>query len=71
MTWEHRKHDGSYPIVGVNTFRNPRGAQAPAALELIRFQPPVQSARSSFSSRASARSGLPRAARVSKRTRAS
>ena len=23
MVYEHRKHDGSYPIVGVNTFRNP------------------------------------------------
>jgi len=23
MAYEHRKHDGSYPIVGVNTFRNP------------------------------------------------
>jgi methylmalonyl-CoA mutase len=22
MYYEHRKHDGSYPIVGVNTFRN-------------------------------------------------
>jgi methylmalonyl-CoA mutase len=25
MLYEHRKHDGSLPIVGVNTFRNPRG----------------------------------------------
>ncbi len=23
LYYEHRKHDGSYPIVGVNTFRNP------------------------------------------------
>ncbi|MEO5609667.1 MAG: methylmalonyl-CoA mutase family protein, partial [Ornithinibacter sp.] len=23
MLYEHRKHDGSLPIVGVNTFRNP------------------------------------------------
>jgi len=22
MLYEHRKHDGSYPIIGVNTFRN-------------------------------------------------
>ena len=22
LLYEHRKHDGSYPIVGVNTFRN-------------------------------------------------
>jgi isobutyryl-CoA mutase len=36
MLYEHRKHDGSYPIVGVNTFRNPRGEQAPHKLELIR-----------------------------------
>ena len=25
MLYEHRKHDGSLPIVGVNTFRNPHG----------------------------------------------
>ncbi|WP_405167008.1 methylmalonyl-CoA mutase family protein [Nocardia sp. NBC_01499] len=25
MRYEHRKHDGSLPIVGVNTFRNPHG----------------------------------------------
>jgi isobutyryl-CoA mutase len=25
MVYEHRKHDGSYPIVGVNTFLNPKG----------------------------------------------
>jgi methylmalonyl-CoA mutase len=37
MLYEHRKHDGSYPIVGVNTFRNPRsGDAAPRQLELIR-----------------------------------
>ena len=36
LTYEHRKHDGSYPIVGVNTFRNPHGDPVPAALELIR-----------------------------------
>ena len=23
MYYEHRKHDGSYPIIGVNTFLNP------------------------------------------------
>jgi methylmalonyl-CoA mutase len=37
--YEHKKHDGSYPIVGVNTFRNPRhesGGDAPRKLELIR-----------------------------------
>ena len=26
MYYEHKKHDGSYPIVGVNTFRNPHAA---------------------------------------------
>jgi len=37
LYYERRKHDGSYPIVGVNTFRNPRAeAAAPQKLELIR-----------------------------------
>jgi len=40
MLYEHRKHDGSYPIVGVNTFRNPAadkaGDSAPPKIELIR-----------------------------------
>jgi methylmalonyl-CoA mutase len=36
MVYEHRKHDGSYPIVGVNTFRNPHGDRVPQKLELIR-----------------------------------
>jgi len=36
MLYEHRKHDGSYPIVGVNTFRNPHGDAVPPKLELIR-----------------------------------
>jgi methylmalonyl-CoA mutase len=36
MLYEHRKHDGSLPIVGVNTFRNPKGSQAPATIELAR-----------------------------------
>ncbi len=36
MLYEHRKHDGSYPIVGVNTFRNPHGDSTPHKLELIR-----------------------------------
>jgi methylmalonyl-CoA mutase len=36
MLYEHRKHDGSYPIVGVNTFRNPHGGLVPQKLELIR-----------------------------------
>jgi methylmalonyl-CoA mutase len=36
MVYEHRKHDGSYAIVGVNTFRSPHGEAAPAKIELIR-----------------------------------
>ncbi len=36
MLYEHQKHDGSYPIVGVNTFRNPHGDPVPQKLELIR-----------------------------------
>ena len=36
LYYEHRKHDGSYPIVGVNTFRNPHGDPTPDKLELAR-----------------------------------
>src|SRR3954463_3192866 len=36
LYYEHRKHDGSYPIIGVNTFRNPHAEAAPHKLELIR-----------------------------------
>jgi methylmalonyl-CoA mutase len=40
LYYEHRKHDGSYEIVGVNTFRNPSvdksGEPIPQKLELIR-----------------------------------
>jgi methylmalonyl-CoA mutase len=39
MLYEQKKHDGSLPIVGVNTFRNPRGDAldvADAPLELAR-----------------------------------
>jgi methylmalonyl-CoA mutase len=36
LYYEHRKHDGSYPIVGVNTFRNPHGDTVPQKLELAR-----------------------------------
>ena len=36
MYYEHQKHDGSYPIVGVNTFRNPHGDPVPEKIELIR-----------------------------------
>jgi methylmalonyl-CoA mutase len=30
MHYEHKKHDGSYPIIGVNTFLNPQASSAPA-----------------------------------------
>ena len=36
LYYEHKKHDGSYPIVGVNTFRNPHGDQTPKTLLLAR-----------------------------------
>jgi methylmalonyl-CoA mutase len=37
MLYEQRKHDGSLPIIGVNTFRNPHGDSAAAApVELAR-----------------------------------
>jgi methylmalonyl-CoA mutase len=36
LYYEHQKHDGSYPIVGVNTFRNPHGDPVPQKLELAR-----------------------------------
>jgi methylmalonyl-CoA mutase len=36
LYYEHRKHDGSYPIVGVNTFRNPHADPVPQKLELAR-----------------------------------
>ncbi len=36
LYYEHKKHDGSHPIIGVNTFRNPHGEGAPETIELIR-----------------------------------
>jgi methylmalonyl-CoA mutase len=36
MLYEHRKHDGSYPIIGVNTFLNPEAQSAAPAIELAR-----------------------------------
>jgi isobutyryl-CoA mutase len=36
MLYEQRKHDGSLPIVGVNTFRNPKGSDVPQDLALAR-----------------------------------
>ncbi|MGL1834144.1 fused isobutyryl-CoA mutase/GTPase IcmF [Rhodocyclaceae bacterium SMB388] len=35
MYYEHKKHDGSYPIIGVNTFLNPKGS-AQQEIELAR-----------------------------------
>jgi methylmalonyl-CoA mutase len=36
MLYEHQKHDGTLPIIGVNTFRNPKASEAPAPIELAR-----------------------------------
>ncbi|WP_118181783.1 fused isobutyryl-CoA mutase/GTPase IcmF [Paraburkholderia phosphatilytica] len=36
MLYEHRKHDGSYPIVGVNTFLAAHSHDAPPPIELAR-----------------------------------
>ena len=36
MHYEHMKHDGSLPIVGVNTFRNPKSSDTPQKIELAR-----------------------------------
>src|SRR5437667_2331442 len=36
LYYEHKKHDGSYPIVGVNTFRSKQGDHGPAKIELAR-----------------------------------
>ncbi|HWE57600.1 MAG TPA: fused isobutyryl-CoA mutase/GTPase IcmF [Acidimicrobiales bacterium] len=36
MLYESRKHDGSLPIIGVNTFRNPAGDAVPDHQELAR-----------------------------------
>ena len=37
LFYEHQKHDGSYPIVGVNTFRNPHAdTMPPQKIELAR-----------------------------------
>jgi len=35
LSYEYKKHDGSLPIIGVNTFRNPMG-EAPVEIELAR-----------------------------------
>jgi len=36
MLYEHGKHDGSLPIVGVNTFRNPHEGESPREVVLAR-----------------------------------
>ena len=36
MYYEHQKHDGSYPIIGVNTFRNAQADAVPQKIDLIR-----------------------------------
>jgi methylmalonyl-CoA mutase len=36
LHYEHLKHTGEYPIIGVNTFRNPRGEPVPDHIELAR-----------------------------------
>jgi methylmalonyl-CoA mutase len=36
MLYEHKKHDGSLPIIGVNTFLNPEGSSTVLELELAR-----------------------------------
>jgi methylmalonyl-CoA mutase len=36
LHYEQLKHTGEYPIIGVNTFRNPHGDPIPKTLELAR-----------------------------------
>jgi len=36
LYYEQLKHDGTLPIIGVNTFRNPNGDPTPQTLELAR-----------------------------------
>jgi len=36
MFYEHKKHDGSLPLVGVNTFLNPKGSDQDLDIELAR-----------------------------------
>jgi len=36
LHYERKKNDGSYPILGVNTFRNPHADPVPQRIELIR-----------------------------------
>jgi methylmalonyl-CoA mutase len=36
LYYEHKKHDGSYPLIGVNTFLNPKGSGVASEIELAR-----------------------------------
>jgi isobutyryl-CoA mutase len=36
MLYEQQKHDGTLPVIGVNTFRNPHASLAPQQIELAR-----------------------------------
>ena len=36
LYYEHKKHDGSYPLIGVNTFLNPNGDATSETVDLIR-----------------------------------
>ena len=36
LYYEHKKHDGSLPLIGVNTFRNPKGDEVMDKIELAR-----------------------------------
>jgi methylmalonyl-CoA mutase len=36
LFYERQKHDGTYPIIGVNTFRNPNEGAAPLSIPLAR-----------------------------------
>ncbi len=36
LFYEHKKHDGSYPLIGVNTFLNPKGSGVAEHIELAR-----------------------------------
>ena len=36
MLYEHQKHDGTLPIIGVNTFRNPKNTGTVQQIELAR-----------------------------------
>jgi len=60
LYYEHKKHDGSFPIVGVNTFRNPKG-DAQIEIELARSTDEEKQSQltrlRSFQSRSAAASG--------------